>query len=90
MILHSQISVPSQNALRNDSPTNSTAPTTFENENKTMMTPLQGLPNIVIPSIFQPDLFLCLRPVLSHLHLFWELILTGTWTKFCIKVLKIY
>ncbi len=38
---------------------------------------MQGLPNIVIPSIFQPDLFLCLRPVLSHLHLFWELILTA-------------
>jgi len=46
-----------------------------------------GNPHVIAPggihtllpigSVFEADLFKCLRPVLSHVHLLWELVLTG-------------
>ncbi|CAG7664882.1 unnamed protein product [Allacma fusca] len=39
--------------------------------------PTKTMPVMSINSVHDPDLFQCLRPVLSHIHLLWELVLTG-------------
>jgi len=68
------VSIPAQNSLRNDSPVATTR--SFPDDPNSSTAGVK-LPVILIPSIYQPDLFQSLRPVLSHLHLFWELVLTA-------------
>ncbi|XP_071495460.1 protein DENND6B-like [Diadema antillarum] len=38
---------------------------------------LMGSPLTVVPSISEPEMFRCLHPVIPHIQLLWELVLTG-------------
>lgn len=66
----SQINIPTANSLSNGSPVTAT-------QLNTQDTSFGSRISTVIPSIYQADLFHALRPVLSHVHLLWELVLTA-------------
>ncbi|CAL8129641.1 unnamed protein product [Orchesella dallaii] len=65
-----QITIPTINCLSNGSPVTSS-------QMNTQVTSFGSKISTIIPSVYQADLFQALRPVLSHVHLLWELVLTA-------------